>query len=72
MENVKLTSENYQNIINDILNDVGTSRTNIYYFSNTDINESTIRQAAWDNNIILNLSTVDGFISTMSFLKLLN
>ena len=69
---IKLTTSNYQSIITDMLYDTATARTNVYYFSVTDINESTIRQAAWDYSILLNFASVDGFISTVSFSKIIN
>lgn len=72
MANIKMTIDNYDDILEDMASDSGTSRTDTYYFSPTELNESTIRQLAWTKNLILNISSIDSFVSKVIYSDILN
>lgn len=72
MANIKMTIDNYDDILEAMAENLGSSRTDIYYFSPTELNESTIRQMAWDKNLILNISYVDSFVSRVIYQDILN
>jgi hypothetical protein len=69
--NIKVTTENLEQIINDMQNDVDTSRDNEYYFISNEINGSSIRQLAWDNNVIVDISQINEYNSMFKFFKIL-
>jgi hypothetical protein len=72
MANIKATSTNIEQIITDMVNDIATSRTDQFYFVSNELNENTIRQIAWDRNIIVNVVSVNGYNNKFSFLEILN
>lgn len=71
MANIKVTSSNIEKIITDMVNDVENSRTNNFYFVSNELNETTIRQMAWDKNIIINVESVNGYNSKFVFFEIL-
>jgi hypothetical protein len=71
MANIKMTPSNYNNILNDMATDTGSARTDSYYFSSTELNESSIRQLGWEKNLVLTIQGVDSFISKVNFSDIL-
>ena len=71
MANIKMTSANFDTILEDMSTETGTARTDMFYFSPTELNDSTIRQMAWKKNLILSIENVDGFISKLNYLDTL-
>lgn len=67
-----MTIDNYDDILEAMASDSGTSRTDNYYFSPTELNESTIRQLAWTKNLILSITSVDSFVSKVIYSDILN
>lgn len=67
-----MTIDNFDDILESMASDSGTSRTDTYYFSPTELNESTIRQLAWTKNLILTIYSVDSFISKVIYSDILN
>lgn len=72
MNNVKVTNANIETILNDIQNEAGTAREDTFFFAQSEINESTIRQMAWDKNLILSFQALDSFIVKFTFSQTLN
>jgi len=72
MANIKMTTSNYDDILDDMATDTGTARTDNFYFSTNELNESSIRQFAWEKNVILSIQSVDSFVSKVNFSDILN
>lgn len=73
MASIKMTSANFDTILEDMSTGKGTARTDIYYFSQGEFNESDIKQMAWKKNIIIAIQNVDTFVSKLTFIdNLLN
>lgn len=72
MANIKATTTNIQQIITDMVNNTATARTDQFYFVSNELNENTIRQMAWDNDIIVNVSSINGFNNKFVFSEILN
>jgi hypothetical protein len=72
MANIKATSENIEQIIIDMVNDTATSRTDNFYFVSNELNENTIRQLAWNQNLILDVSSINGYNNKFVFSEILN
>ena len=53
-------------------NNTGSARTDNFYFSPTELNESSIRQLAWEKNLILTIQSVDSFVSKVNYSDILN
>lgn len=67
-----MTPSNYDEILDDMASNTGSARTDNYYFSPTELNESSIRQLAWEKNLILTIQGQDSFVSKVNFLDILN
>jgi len=72
MANIKMTSSNFDDILQDMADNIGDSRTNNYYFSPSELNENSIRQLAWEKNILLTINSIDSFIQKVIYLDKLN
>jgi len=72
MANVKMTPSNYDDILDDMATNTGSARTDTFYFSPTELNESSIRQLGWEKNLVLTIQGVDSFVSKVNFLDILN
>lgn len=72
MANVKMTPSNYDDILDDMATNTGSARTDTFYFSPTELNEISIRQLAWEKNLVLTIQGVDSFVSKVNFLDILN
>lgn len=67
-----MTSSNFDDILQDMANNIGDSRTNNYYFSPSELNESAIRQLGWEKDLLLTINSVDSFVSKVIYLDKLN
>ena len=67
-----MTPSNYDDILDDMASNTGSARTDNFYFSPTELNESSIRQLAWEKNLILTIQGQDSFVSKVNFLDILN
>lgn len=67
-----MTSSNFDDILQDMADNIGDSRTNNYYFSPSELNESAIRQFAWEKDLLLTINSVDSFVSKVIYLDKLN
>ena len=72
MANIKATSANIEQIIINMVNDTATARTDQFYFVSNDLNENTIRQTAWDQNIIVNITSINGYNNKFVFSEIIN
>jgi hypothetical protein len=72
MANVKMTPSNYDDILDDMATNTGSARTDSFYFSPTELNEISIRQLAWEKNLVLTIQGVDTFVSKVNFSDILN
>lgn len=72
MANVKMTPSNYDDILDDMATNTGSARTDSFYFSPTELNEISIRQLAWEKNLVLTIQGVDSFVSKVNFSDILN
>lgn len=72
MANVKMTPSNYDDILDDMATNTGSARTDTFYFSPTELNEISIRQLAWEKNLVLTIQGVDTFVSKVNFSDILN
>lgn len=71
MANIKVTSSIIEQIILDISNNTGSARSDSFYFVSTELTSSSIRQLAWDNNIILTISLINEYNYKFVFLEIL-
>jgi hypothetical protein len=55
-----------------MVNDTATSRTDNFYFVSIELNENTIRQLAWNQNLILDVSSINGYNNKFVFSEILN
>ena len=67
-----MTTSNYDNILDEMATNTGSARTDNFYFSPTELNESSIRQLAWEKNLILTIQSVDSFVSKVNYSDILN
>lgn len=72
MANIKVTSSNIGNIIDDMANNTGTARVDEFYFINNEFPQNTIRQMAWELNMIIKIYSVDDFTSKFTFNQILS
>jgi hypothetical protein len=72
MANFKVTSSNIGNIINDMANDTGTARADEFYFIINEFPQNTIRQMAWDRNMMITIISVDDFTAKFTFNQILS
>jgi hypothetical protein len=43
-----------------------------FIFHHTELNESSIRQLAWEKNLILTIQSVDSFVNKVNYSDILN
>lgn len=67
-----MTPSNYDEILDDMANNTGSARTDVYFFSPTELNESAIRQLAWEKGVLLTITSIDSFVSKVIFSDILN
>lgn len=67
-----MTPSNYDDILDDMATNTGSTRTDTFYFSPTELNEISIRQLAWEKNLVLTIQGVDSFVSKVNFSDILN
>ena len=72
MANIKATSSNIDQILTDMAADYGTSRTDQFYFVSNELNENTIRQAAWDRSMIVTVTSINEYNSKFVFVEILS
>ncbi len=70
MANIKINSSNYDNRLNDWKNGVGTTRQDILFFSNDELNVSDIHQVAWKKGLIVSIEKHD-YYSKITYLEIL-
>ena len=68
---VKMTKNNYDSTVNDMKNNTGSSRTDTYYFSKDEINLKDLRDLAWKKNVVVTISSIDDYVSSVNFSVLL-
>jgi hypothetical protein len=68
---IKMTKNNYDSTVNDMKNNTGASRTDTYYFSKDEINLKDLRDLAWKKNVVVTISSIDDYVSSMNFSLLL-
>lgn len=72
MASVKMTQNNSNNVLNDMKNNVGTSRSDEYYFCTNEINVKDLRDLAFKKNLIISVVQVDEYASKMNFITILS
>jgi len=71
MANIKINQSNFDNKLTEWRNNVGATRADSLYFVSSEINELEIRSAAWRKNLLINISSVDGFSSKITYIDIL-
>jgi|688.fasta_scaffold327185_2 hypothetical protein len=72
MANIKATANNIDQIITDMENNTGSARSDSFYFVSNELSPNTIRQMAWDQNIVLTISSINDYNSKFVFFEILN
>lgn len=70
MAKVKINSNNYDNKLIDWKNNTGTSRADILYYSNEELNQSDIFQVAWKKGLIISIDK-QSYYSTITYIDIL-
>jgi hypothetical protein len=72
MASKKITSANLEAVIDDMATDKNGARTDIFYFSQSELYTDTIKQLAWKKNVLVTVENIDTYISKLTYLETLN
>jgi hypothetical protein len=72
MASKKITSANLEAVIDDMAIDKNGARTDIFYFSQSELYTDTIKQLAWKKNVLVTVENIDTYISKLTYLETLN
>lgn len=71
MASKKITSANLEAVIDDMATDNNEARTDIFYFSQSELYTDTIKQLAWKKNVLVTVEYIDTYISKLTYLEIL-
>jgi hypothetical protein len=72
MASKKITSANLEAVIDDMAIDKNGARTDIFYFSQSELYTDTIKQLAWKKSVLVTVENIDTYISKLTYLETLN
>ena len=72
MASKKITSANLEAVIDDMAIDKNGARTDIFYFSQSELYTDTIKQLAWKKSVLVTVEYIDTYISKLTYLETLN
>jgi hypothetical protein len=72
MASKKITSANLEAVIDDMATDKNEARTDIFYFSQSELYTDTIKQLAWKKSVLVTVENIDTYISKLTYLETLN
>jgi hypothetical protein len=72
MASKKITSANLEAVIDDMAIDKNGARTDIFYFSQSELYTDTIKQMAWKKSVLVTVENIDTYISKLTYLETLN
>ena len=64
---IRIKTSHLNNVINDMVNNTGTSRTNEYYFDARDLPLGDVLDFAFEKKIILTITTVYSSYNKITF-----
>jgi hypothetical protein len=72
MASKKITLENYKDVIDEMVKNTNGSRSDSHYFSQNELSPETLKQLAWEKNLLVTIENFDNPISKLTFLEILN